>query len=236
MPRFACFAYCPLFALTGFQFSPYDPRLTKQPKPQTSDFSALIIDSTKRNLYMALPIQNHPVAHLVGIAGSGMRALATVLMQRGWTVTGSDLQPSAARKLVASGAKIAAVHAEEYLPSGATLLIYSEAIPAENSERKRADQLGIPTFSYAQMLGQISTSAAAEVASGEAARTLAIAGTHGKSTVTAMAAQILIRAALDPTVICGEAEVTPSRGGIGSDRRPQRKRAAQLDRGLRISR
>ena len=167
---------------------------------------------------MTLLIHKPPNAHFVGIAGNGMRALATVLMQRGWTVTGSDLQPAAAHKLIARGAKVASDHSADHVPGGATLVIYSEAIPAENVERKRAEQLGIPTCSYAQMLGQITASkslAGGEIAA-EPVKTLAVAGTHGKSTVTAMAAQILIRAALDPTVICGAAEVTPSRGGIGA--------------------
>src|SRR5262249_21895207 len=151
-----------------------------------------------------LPIQKPPHAHFVGIAGNGMRALATVLMQRGWTVTGSDVQPAAARRLVARGAKVASDHSAENIPAGAARVIFSEAIPAENLERKRAEQLGIPTYSYAQTLGQIGSSKfrdGAEIVTAEPAKTLAVAGTHGKSTVTAMAAQILIRANLDPTVI-----------------------------------
>ena len=95
-------------------------------------------------------------------------------------------------------------HAAGNVPPDAQLLIYSAAVPAENSERHRAEQLGIPSYSYAEMLGQITADR----------RTVAVAGTHGKSTVTAMTAEILIRAGLDPTVICGAAPVLENGCGL----------------------
>ena len=92
------------------------------------------------------------------------------------------------------------------------MVICSDAVPADNPERKRAEELGITVHSYAEMLGEI---AATNSSAGEPVRTLAVAGTHGKSTVTAMAAEILIRAGLDPTVICGAAPMTITANGLG---------------------
>jgi UDP-N-acetylmuramate--alanine ligase len=84
------------------------------------------------------------------------------------------------------------------LPPNTQLLIYSDAVPAENPERQEAQRRGIAIRSYAQMLGEIA--AVTQAAEGQI---FAVAGTHGKSTVTTMASEILIRAGLDPTVICG---------------------------------
>jgi UDP-N-acetylmuramate--alanine ligase len=133
------------------------------------------------------------VAHFVGIGGSGMRALASVLAARGWEISGSDAQADAQCELAPLGAAINLGHQAKHLPSNAQLLIYSDAVLPENPERQHAEHLGIPTFSYAKMLGELTRDQ----------RTVAVAGTHGKSTVTAMTAEILLRAGFDPTAICG---------------------------------
>ena len=73
------------------------------------------------------------------------------------------------------------------------LVIYSVAVGPENVELRRAAELGIPTLTYAQMLGRLMAGK----------QGLAVAGTHGKSTTTAMAACVLVAAGLDPTVVCG---------------------------------
>ncbi len=139
-------------------------------------------------------------AHFVGIGGSGMRALASVLTEQGWTVSGSDLKPESAKKLIAPGIRVHRGHASDHVPQDVQLLVYSDAIPSDNPERRRAEQLQIESLSYAQLLGRLTS----------AHRTLAVSGTHGKSTVTAMAADILVRAGLDPTVICGAAPIRNS--------------------------
>ncbi len=94
------------------------------------------------------------------------------------------------------------------------MLVYSDAVPAENPERQEAQRRGLTIRSYAQMLGEIA--AEAQTAEGQI---VAIAGTHGKSTVATMASEILIRAGLDPTVICGaepmNAAAAQSKGAIG---------------------
>lgn len=142
-------------------------------------------------------------AHLIGIAGSGMQALAAVLLARGWRISGSDLRSSAATKLGTLGARIHAGHAAEYLPTDASLAIYSDAVPRDNVERQQAAVQGIPLLSYAEMLAEL----------GHNRRTLAIAGTHGKSTVTAMTAAALTAGSQDPTVICGAVPQGGSTGG-----------------------
>jgi UDP-N-acetylmuramate--alanine ligase len=143
-------------------------------------------------------------AHLIGICGSGMRSLATVLAQQGWLLSGSDASPRATQQPAALGVRVLKGHSADHVTSNSQLVIYSDAVPIENPERHRAAELGIPTRSYAQMLGELSASRS----------TIAIAGTHGKSTVTAMVAEILIQAGCDPTVVCGATPLCRDGGGL----------------------
>jgi UDP-N-acetylmuramate--alanine ligase len=142
-------------------------------------------------------------AHLVGVAGAGMRALAEVLLGWGWQLSGSDLAIAPVRGLAREGVRLHEGHSAAHLPPQADLLIYSAAVPPSNPELRRAAQLAIPAYSYFEMLGRL--------VSGR--HTLAVAGTHGKSTVTAMAAEIFVRAGRDPTVFCGAAALGRSSGG-----------------------
>ena len=132
-------------------------------------------------------------AHFVGIGGAGMQALATVMHDRGWIVSGSDLQIDSAQSLSTRGIRLFSGHAAANVPPGATVLVRSLAVPDTNPEILWARRLQIPVCSYGEMLGRLTRDF----------DTVAIAGTHGKSTVTAMVAEILICAGLDPTVICG---------------------------------
>jgi UDP-N-acetylmuramate--alanine ligase len=140
-------------------------------------------------------------AHLIGIGGAGMQALAAVLLGRGWQVTGSDLRPESAVELAACGARIFAGHSANHLPADATLAIYSDAVPPSNVERQEAHARKIPLRSYPEMLGEL----------GRGRPTLAVAGTHGKSTVTAMTAAALVAGGLDPLVVCGASPVPNGR-------------------------
>ncbi len=142
-------------------------------------------------------------AHLVGAAGSGMRALAEVLLGRGWKLSGSDLATDSTERLADAGVCICEGHAAENLPPDADLLVHSDAVPADNPELRRAAELGIPVLSYFQVAGQLMS----------AGRGLAVAGTHGKSTVTAMAAHVFASAGCDPTVLCGAAPLGKLSGG-----------------------
>ena len=142
-------------------------------------------------------------AHMVGIAGSGMRSLARVLLGRGWSLTGSDLAPCPPRWLLETRIPVCRGHHGRNVAPGTNLVIRSDAIGRDNPEILRAGQLGIPMLSYADMLGRMMIGS----------RGLAVAGTHGKSTTTAMAAHVLVQAGLDPTVVCGAATLGQSDGG-----------------------
>lgn len=149
-------------------------------------------------------------AHLVGVAGSGMRALADVLSGWGWRVSGSDTRPEAAEPLARAGVRIHRGHAAENLPADVDLVVASDAVPPDAPELRRARELEIPTQSYFQTLGQLMATR----------HGLAVAGTHGKSTATAMAAALLVAAGLDPTVVCGAAALGCRSGGRAGRGRP----------------
>ena len=181
------------------------------------------------------------VAHLVGVCGSGMKALAEVLVARGWRVSGSDLQAdsSAGESLRQRGVRVFVEHSASQIPADVELLVYSTAIKADNPERMWAAELGVPALAYHEMLGElmrnggsvaVGTGGAplsgglrpstdilqefqgdrARVASSSgglrpplACLGICIAGTHGKSTTTALTGCILTSAGLDPTVLVG---------------------------------
>jgi len=142
-------------------------------------------------------------AHLVGIAGAGMRALADVLVGRGWSLSGSDVAVRSICRMADAGVRLHEGHAAENLPPDTELVVHSDAIPPHNPELRRATELGIPTCSYFEMVGRLTSGR----------RGLAVAGTHGKSTATAMAAHVLVEAGLDPTVLCGATPLGQSSGG-----------------------
>lgn len=141
--------------------------------------------------------------HLVGIAGAGMRSLADVLLGFGWTITGSDLDVESLAALANRGVRLFAGHASAHVSPKTQLLIYSDAVPDENPERRRAAQLGIPAINYVRMLARL----------GVGRRTIAIAGTHGKSTASAMLAHLLVQAGHDPTVVYGATPLDATSGG-----------------------
>lgn len=132
--------------------------------------------------------------HIVGIGGIGTSAVAKWWLDRGALVSGSDLKKSDITNEVASaGATVKIGHFAENLPRETDLLIYSAAIPATNPERIAAQELGVAELSYSAFLGALA----------KEKKTIAISGTNGKSTTTAMMAKILIEADYDPTVILG---------------------------------
>ncbi len=135
--------------------------------------------------------------HFVGIGGIGMSALAQLLAHDGVIVTGSDRSAGPTTELLESkGIHVHIGQRAENVTDAADAVVYSDAV-VEGSEgypeRLRARELGIPEFSYFQMLGKVS----------EGKRTVAVAGTHGKTTTTGMLAKILIDAGTSPTVIVG---------------------------------
>lgn len=132
--------------------------------------------------------------YLVGIGGIGMSALAQLLAHRGARVGGSDREESPVTMMLAEkGIAVSIGHDSCSIPAHCELLIYSDAVPSENLERARAREMGIPELSYFEALGEISAGV----------RTIAVAGTHGKTTTTGMLAKILQRADKKPTAIVG---------------------------------
>jgi UDP-N-acetylmuramate--alanine ligase len=134
-------------------------------------------------------------AHLVGVCGSGMKALAELLTAKGWMISGSDINASEAVvvALANRGLRVHPGHEAGFLPVNADVLVYSPAVGPDNVERQRAARLGIPQLSYSQMLA---------LAMRER-QGVCIAGTHGKSTTTAMAGCILTAAGMAPDVVVG---------------------------------
>jgi len=131
---------------------------------------------------------------MVGIAGAGMSNIATILAQKGYRVSGSDLQSnSITSKLEKLGIEIYKGHSPSNLQEGVDLLVISSAIPQENCEVKLARERNIPILKRGQMLANIVNSCKA----------IAVAGAHGKTTTTSMLYTILENCNLDPTFILG---------------------------------
>jgi UDP-N-acetylmuramate--alanine ligase len=146
--------------------------------------------------------------HFMGIAGAGMCALAEAVVRGGGRVTGCDLNPGhSARALERLGIRVMKGHDPGHI-EGAAALVVSAAIPADHPERRAADTAGIPVLKRAEALG-------GWVNQGTLA---AVAGTHGKTTTTAMLTAILAAGGLDPTGFVG-GEVAAWRSNLrpGSD-------------------
>lgn len=131
--------------------------------------------------------------HLIGIGGTGLSAIALLLKERGYTVTGSDrtLSPLA-RQLSVQGITVYAGHDANNVQQ-ADIVVRSSAIPDDNPEVAAAREFGIPVVKRAEFLGQLL----------DGFNTIAIAGTHGKTTTTAMTAWCLTRLGKDPSYIIG---------------------------------
>lgn len=131
---------------------------------------------------------------MTGIGGIGMSALAQMLKGMGHEVSGSDREESPTTELLRErGIEVAIGQKAENVPSDAETLIYSEAVWEDNPERMRALELDMAQISYFGMLGEVS----------KGKRTVAVAGTHGKTTTTGMLARILLYADAAPSAIVG---------------------------------
>lgn len=133
--------------------------------------------------------------HFIGIGGSGISALAYWFLAQGKAVSGSDASENATTKdLIRQGVHFFKGHETENVGEETDLVIYTEAIDKQsNPEYLKAQKRGIKCLSYFEALGQLSATK----------KTIAVAGTHGKTTTTAMLGQALAGAGLDPTVIVG---------------------------------
>jgi UDP-N-acetylmuramate--alanine ligase len=132
--------------------------------------------------------------HFIGIGGSGLSAIARLLLESGsYTVSGSDRSPSPlAHNLVDLGARLYTGHDGRNI-NGADIVVRSSAIPDDNPEVIAARQAGIPVLKRSDFLGRLMTGRTG----------IAVAGTHGKTTVTAMIAWLLVRLGQDPSYIIG---------------------------------
>ncbi len=132
--------------------------------------------------------------HAIGIGGIGVSALAKYLALTGVEVSGSDsFDSEIVREMENLGTKVFIGHNRKNVPTDANLVFFSDAVPENNPERVRARELGIAEISYAKLLGELS----------KTKQTIAVSGTNGKSTTTAMVGLILERAGYDPAVIVG---------------------------------
>jgi len=135
--------------------------------------------------------QHH--VHFVGIGGAGMSALAHVLLVRGYTVSGCDIRASdATHRLEALGAVIQLGHSPAHLP-GVDLVVATRAVQAESAELMAAHARQLQVWHRAELLGHLMRDA----------HSIAVAGTHGKTTTTAMAAAVLQAGGRDPTALVG---------------------------------
>jgi UDP-N-acetylmuramate--alanine ligase len=131
--------------------------------------------------------------HFIGIGGYGMSAIARVMLEMGYQVSGSDVvRQELTDKLAAKGAQIYIGHEPEHV-RGADLVVYSTALTKDNVERQEAEHLNIPIIHRSQMLARLLN-----------ARTgIAVAGAHGKTTTSSMISLVMENCGLDPTYIIG---------------------------------
>jgi UDP-N-acetylmuramate--alanine ligase len=135
-----------------------------------------------------------PRVHFVGIGGAGMSALARIALDEGMRVSGSDARTSPVLEHLASlGAEVHTGHDAGWLPPDAAEIVVSSAVPPDNPEVAAARSRGLPVLHRSEWLARL-------MAGG---RGIAVAGSHGKSTTTAMVALGLLDAGLDPTVVIG---------------------------------
>lgn len=132
--------------------------------------------------------------HFIGIGGVSMSGIANLLLDKGYTITGSDRERNHfVRKLEEKGATITIGQKKENIQTP-DLIIYTDAILPENEELIEALASGIPCITRGVMLGALMKNYA---------KSIAVSGTHGKSTTTSMIADILLDAESDPTILLG---------------------------------
>jgi len=158
--------------------------------------------------YKLAPAGSH--IHMVGVAGYGMRGLARLLASNGWSVSGSDSAGGEVfESLRSAGVECYQDHRELNVASDVRCIVYSAAVPASNPELAAARERGIPCLKYAEALAVYCRSR----------EVLAVAGTHGKSTTTAMVAYLLRCAGMQAGFLVG-ADPAPGMAGFESNAAP----------------
>ena len=133
--------------------------------------------------------------HFIGIGGISMSGLAEILLKESFTISGSDAKESdLTRHLTSLGAQVFYGQKAENILPGTDLVVYTAAIHPDNPEFAAAKAAGVPMLTRAELLGQIMDNYR---------NSIAVAGTHGKTTTTSMISQILLAAKCDPTITVG---------------------------------
>ena len=145
------------------------------------------------NLFNRIPLRGRCV-YFIGIGGIGMSAVAHILINEGCVVSGSDTRSSSlTTTLEKMGARINTKQDGRSMPSETDMVVISAAISEDNPDLKTARQMGIKVVKYSQILGSLM----------KEKRGIAVSGTHGKTTTSAMVSTILKTAGLDPTFVIG---------------------------------
>ncbi len=148
--------------------------------------------------------------HFMGISGIGMSGLASIGLERGCVVSGCDTKLNAvSTRLREQGAAVAVGHAPHHLSKDVDLLIFSSAVSSKEPELREAERRGIPALSRGQLLAALASER----------QLIGVAGAHGKTTTSGMAAQLLLQAGWDPTVVVGgvmQSLGTNARSGRGT--------------------
>ena len=139
---------------------------------------------------------NHPIhVHFIGIGGISMSGLSEILLKEGFTISGSDMKASAiTNHLEALGATVFIGQKASNIKPGIDLVVYTAAIHPDNEEFAACVEAGLPMMTRAALLGQIMANYN---------RSIAVSGTHGKTTTTSMLSHILMEACTDPTISVG---------------------------------
>lgn len=139
------------------------------------------------------PLSQLEHIHFIGIGGSGMSAIAKVMVEMGYQVSGSDIyEHELTKQLQAQGVKIYLGHQEKNV-QGADMVVYSSGIPENNVELLTAGQLKIPLMHRSQALAQLLNQKEG----------IAVTGAHGKTTTSSMITCMMTKAGLDPTFLIG---------------------------------
>ena len=142
----------------------------------------------------ALDLTERRRIHIVGVAGSGMSAIALVLARMGHAVSGSDMKRTAVfERLAAAGVTLHTGNDALFVPDNADAVVYSTAVPPDNVELQAAAARGIPVLHRSAALAALAATR----------RTIAVAGSHGKTTTASMLALILRRARWRPSFVIG---------------------------------
>lgn len=148
--------------------------------------------------------------HFMGIGGIGVSGLASICLERGCAVSGCDARLNGVSgRLEERGAMVTAGHSLSHLSDDTELLVYSAAVSPEEPELREAQHRGMATLSRGELLAALASEQ----------RLIAVAGAHGKTTTSALAAQLLTQAGWDPTVIVGgvmRSMATNARSGRGA--------------------